>query len=270
MADPLWVQAFYPDDATGQERESLEQECARLGLSPPTTTKEFLNLLHRICYVDRSALVAFDVPREIGRLAQRWSPAAREPGRGGVSHILFTVPGKPNRRNHACRNGEIEDNARPRIVINAIDGVRARIQFKPVKGEPRWPGVFVSLRPQAEALSGQRRITNLAEALETFGLPAVVGQQGSSTNSAVTGVCLARCGRAFQSGGSACARTAMGENGSYGRGARALPPPSPSFSGPERGSAGVLIARAPAATRASPHPTAPHHQTPGSPPSVAM
>lgn len=166
-AEPVIVGVASPWDATPEEIDGLTKACERNGLPPPLSHKQFVDLMLQVCWKDRGAFVAFQSPREIGRLQVRWTRAAREPGRGGVVMTLGTKPGEPSRREPLCENGQIEDPDSPRIVILPIDAKRARIWFKPVFEVRRWNGVFVSLQPLAEALSGQR-LESVADACEVF------------------------------------------------------------------------------------------------------
>jgi hypothetical protein len=174
--EPVVLGAAYPWDATAAEIRGLRRVCEAHGLAPPLSQKEFIALLMRVCWTDRAALAAFQLPLEIGRLQVRWARAAREPGRGGIVMTLATVPGEPWRRQPLCDNGEIEDPDFPRIVILPIDARRSRIWFKPVPGTRR-AGVFVSLQPLAEAMSGER-LDTLGDACEAFEIDRVPSSGG--------------------------------------------------------------------------------------------
>jgi len=175
--EPVVVGAAYPWDATAAEIRGLRRACQAHGLAPPLSQKEFIELLMRVCWTDQAAFAAFQLPPEIGRLQVRWARAAKKPGRGGIVMTLASVPGEPWRRQPLCNNGEIEDPDFPRIVILPIDARRSRIWFKPVPGTRR-AGVFVSLQPLAEALSGQR-LDTLGDACEAFEIDRVPSSGGS-------------------------------------------------------------------------------------------
>ena len=90
----------------------------------------------------------------------------------------WTKPGRGTTKHPTLSNGEIEDQHRPRIVSKAIDAHRADVRFKPVKGHPYWPGIFPSLLPLAEALSGGTFET-LTQACEAFEIPLPTRRDGS-------------------------------------------------------------------------------------------
>jgi hypothetical protein len=171
LSDPVEIGVFYADDASTKEREALRKECRSLGLPEPISRKAFLKILHKRCYEDRAALVAFHVPTEIGRLAVDWSRAAKNPLRGGWSQILWTRPGEGTRKHPTLANGEIEDFHYPRIVTRAIDSHRADVRFKPTRGEPYWEGAFVSTQVLAEALTGSQ-LGTLDAICEAFEAPS--------------------------------------------------------------------------------------------------
>jgi hypothetical protein len=180
LPDPeaIEIGAFHTDDASPEEIHALAGECRSHGLPQPTSREEFLQLLDLICWESRAAFVAFHVPTEVGRLAVASVRAAKDPGRGGFSHILWTRQGTGTRKHPTLANGEIEDFAHPRIVTRAIDGRRALVQFKPVKDRSYWKGVFPSIQPLAEALAGTSFDT-LAEACEAFEVAPPPARDGS-------------------------------------------------------------------------------------------
>jgi hypothetical protein len=189
-ARPLCLRLFYADDATRQERALLARAAKRHGLAAPIPRSELLKLLHKYGYQRRAAMVGFQLPVDLGRLAADWS----ETDDGGFRLILWTKPCPPGRRSKAERrrrpklqNGEIENGDRPAVAVNPIDGLRTYIAFQG-RGRPDphdlmpegdgghtderyvFPGHFVDLATLATSLTG-KRITTLDQATINLALP---------------------------------------------------------------------------------------------------
>lgn len=180
---------FHDDDLPAEEVAELGGLCALRGLTEPQTRKEFVDeTLYRACFKRELPLVSLFVPIDVGRLAVDWSKADN----GGISHTIWTHP-KPRRRARGAArrrpvlaNGEVENSARPRIVVLMLDGQRPLIAFTRTanpdpadliaegsdgKIDPRYtkPGRFHSLAMHASALAGER-IETLADACRAFGV----------------------------------------------------------------------------------------------------
>lgn len=168
-AEPIALGVFHPDKASPKRVRNLARDSKRLGLPPPIPRKEFLERFADLAIDDRAAAIGFNIAQEFGSLAAHWSRAARDPGRGGISQVLGTVPGEPSRKHPLYENGEMEDDEFPRLVSSAIDGVRAYVAWKPHKRAHGFRGVNVSLRALAEALSG-RELPTLDAACSAFGI----------------------------------------------------------------------------------------------------
>jgi len=198
-ARPVCMRLFYPDDASPAERKLHAQAAKRQGLAAPIARRELLALLFKYGYKQRAAVVGFQLPVDLGRLAADWS----ETEDGGYRLILWTKPCPPGRRKKEerrrrpkLRNGEIEDGDRPAIAVSPFDGLRAYTRFQG-RGRPDkfdlmpegygghvdtrhvFPGHFIDLATLADTLTG-KRITNLDQAAASLALPAppaaVVGE----------------------------------------------------------------------------------------------
>jgi hypothetical protein len=170
----------YTDDADEALVDQLRQYCTshtvgntpRRGNLPLRTHDQFVrSLLRDIGYRLHGGIVSFDLPFQLSRLIVGWTEARAKPYKGGFSLIYREYEVKAGRR--------LPDAHCPRIVVDSIDGKRARIVFtsgwkqrtksmgsKP-KGGP-YRGLFLDCRTAAYVLSGKEY--NLIGACRAFGV----------------------------------------------------------------------------------------------------
>jgi len=116
----------------------------------------FRESFYTLAYRGRAAVVAFNLPWDISRLAVRSTPTRNKRG-----HTFTLI-------SHEDTRGRQSTKLRhPRIRIMPIDGHRALIQFTGTK--PRYDGHFVDLKTLGDALTGDRH--TLASSCGAFGTP---------------------------------------------------------------------------------------------------
>ncbi len=117
-----------------------------------TFRESFYTLSHR----GHAAVVGFNLPFDISRLAVRSTPTKNKRG-----HTFTLI-------NHEDTRGRQSTKLRhPRIRVVPIDGHRALMQFTGTK--PRYDGYFLNLKTFGDALTGERH--TLASSCTAFGVP---------------------------------------------------------------------------------------------------
>lgn len=116
----------------------------------------FRESFYTLAYRGRAAVVVFNLPWDISRLAVRSTPTRNKRGH---TFTLISHEDTRGRRSTKLRH--------PRIRIMPIDGHRALIQFTGTK--PRYDGHFVDLKTLGDALTGDRH--TLASSCGAFGTP---------------------------------------------------------------------------------------------------
>jgi hypothetical protein len=115
-------------------------------------------LLYRVCFERRAALVAWDIGVAVGRLASDWGRSTKGRMAGGLSLILSTVDGEETDRHPKLRNGEIDNVFHPRIRIRSLSGTRGLTSYTRPRNidsrDRKGSRLITSLRPLAESLSG--------------------------------------------------------------------------------------------------------------------
>jgi hypothetical protein len=171
---------FHADDLTQEEVESLRQYCRShregdaAGGEPLqlNTREQFLkDVFMRYAYDGRAAVVGFNLPFDISRLAVRWGKARGGATKGGFSFVTRTYKDKKGRVK--------QDGFFPRIAVKSIDNKRAIPQFtsawqkeymarKQGNRELTFRGWFVDCRTLAYALTGESH--SLESACLRFGV----------------------------------------------------------------------------------------------------
>lgn len=128
--------------------EDLQIEYQMLG--------EFRETFYRVGHDQRGAIVGFNLPFDISRIAARSGQ-----GRFDKQEHVFTLIPKLD-----TRGRQTTKQRHPRIGIKPIDGRRAIIKFNDSK--KKVGGFFVDLKTLGDALTGSRH--SLASACKTFGV----------------------------------------------------------------------------------------------------
>jgi hypothetical protein len=156
----LTIEAWL-SESLGSVLKRIGYEGKRIDLPPDVeieyqTLETFRESFYTLAHWGKAAVVGFNLPFDLSRLAVRSSPTKNKRG-----HIFTLI-------SHTDSRGRQSTKLRhPRIRIMPIDGHRALIQFTGTK--PRYDGCFVDLKTLGDALTGERH--TLATACETFGLP---------------------------------------------------------------------------------------------------
>jgi DNA polymerase III epsilon subunit-like protein len=116
----------------------------------------FRESFYTLAYRGHAAVVGFNLPFDLSRLAVRSTPTKNKRG-----HIFTLI-------SHTDTRGRQSTKLRhPRIRVVPIDGHRALIQFTGTK--PRYDGYFLDLKTLGDALTGERH--TLASACKAFSTP---------------------------------------------------------------------------------------------------
>lgn len=170
---------FYADDLPKKQVKALRQYCLKDNKKMLANDVElrclsrhqFLKeVFYRVGFEVRGAIVGFDLPFVISRLAEGWS-LGRGFYKGGFNFTLRTYENEYGEQH--------SDSFAPRISIKSIDSKRAFIAFTSVRESvraklnnfPDYRCQFIDARTMSYALSGEHY--DLSEACSAFGIPNI-------------------------------------------------------------------------------------------------